>query len=79
MYNLFFSNYANELLGSYVTCILTMYYYLLLCNIICLTCLKPLHRFASILLIPTKIVKIGVPPLFLVAIISIIGIYLANS
>ena len=41
-------NYANELLGSYVTCILTMYYYMSLCNIPFLTSfLELLHRFAS--------------------------------
>ena len=27
------SNYANELLGSYVTCIFTMYFYMSLCDI----------------------------------------------
>ena len=45
-YDLFSSNYANELLGSYITCILTMYYYMSLCNIIILTSLKTMHGFA---------------------------------
>ena len=28
LYDLFPSNYANKLLGSYVTCIFTIYYYI---------------------------------------------------
>ena len=71
LYDLFSSNYANELLGSYVTCIFTMYFYMSLCNIPFLTSLKPNHRFASnfvwMLLgwTPTKFVKIWVLPLLL--------------
>ena len=71
LYDLFSLNYANELLGSYVTCIFTMYYYMSLCNISLLTSsLEPLHGFASNFVwmflrwTPTKFVKIGVLPLF---------------
>ena len=71
LYDLFSSNHANELLGSYVTCIFTMYYYMLLCNIPFFTSsLETLHRFASNFVwmflwwTPTKFVKIGVLPLF---------------
>ena len=39
------NDYPNEVLGSYVACILTMYYCMSLCNVTFLTCLKPLHRF----------------------------------
>ena len=47
LYDLFSLNYANELLGSYVTSIFTMYYYMSLCNIPLLTpSLEPLHWFA---------------------------------
>ena len=67
----FQSNYANEPLGSYVTCIFTMYYYMSLCNIPCLTSsLEQLQGFASNFVwmflgwTPTKFVKIGMQPLF---------------
>ena len=61
-------NYANGLLGSYVSCILfTMYYYMSPCNIPFLTyALKPMHRFAPNFVwmflgrTPTKFVKIRV-------------------
>ena len=33
MYDLFSSNYVDGLLGSYVTCIFTMTYYMSLCKI----------------------------------------------
>ena len=48
-----------------------MYYYMSVCNIPFLTSLEPLHGFASnfVLMLlwwtPTKFVKIGVLPLFL--------------
>ena len=57
---------SNELLGSYVTCIFSMYYYILF-----LTSLKPNHRFDSnfvwmfLVWSPTKFVKIWVLPLLL--------------
>ena len=62
----FHRNYANELLGSYVTCIFSMYYYILF-----LTSLKPNHIFDSnfvwmfLVWTPTKFVKIWVLPLVL--------------
>ena len=71
MYDLFSSNYSNELLGSYVTWIFTIYYYMSLCNILFLTSsLEPLHEFASNYVwmflgwSPTNIVKFGVLPQF---------------
>ena len=66
LYDLFSSNYAYELLGSYATCIFSMYYYILF-----LTSLKPKHRFDSNFVLmflvwtPTKFVKIWVLPLVL--------------
>ena len=66
LYDLFSPNYGNELLGSYVTCIFTMYYYMSLCNIPFLTSLELLHGFASNFVwmslgwTPTKFVNIGV-------------------
>ena len=66
-YDLFSSNYANELLGSYVTCIFTMYYYMSLCNITFSTSLKLLHGFAFVWRVPRhpsgfiKNVKIKIP------------------
>ena len=41
LYDLFSMNYANELLGSYLTCIFTMYV------ITFLTSLKQMHGIAS--------------------------------
>ena len=79
------SNYTNELLGSYVTWIFTIYYYMSLCNILFLTSLEPLHRFASNFVwmflwwIPTKFVKIGVLPLFFMELWVILCNFLADS
>ena len=71
LYDLFSSNYATELLGSYVTCKFTMYYYMSQCNIPFLTSsLEPLHGFPSNFVLmflrwaPIKFIKIRVLPLF---------------
>ena len=64
LYDIFSSNYtyANDLLGSYIACIFTIYYYMSLCNIAFLTSsLKLIHRFAFVRVLhrtPTKFVKI---------------------
>ena len=74
LFDLFSSNYANELLGSYITCIFTMYNYMSLCYITYLTS-RLLQGFASNFVMmflgwtPTKFaniktVQIRVPPLF---------------
>ena len=70
VYDLYSPNNANELLGYYVTCVCTMYYYMLLCNITFLTSLKRMHEFVSIFVwvflgwTHTKLDKIGVLLLF---------------
>ena len=68
LYEVFSSNYANELMGSYVTCISTMYYYMSICKITFLTSLKPKHGSASnsvwmfLWYTPTKLVKFRLLP-----------------
>ena len=69
---MFSFNYANELLGSYITCIFTMYYSVSLYNdsITFLTSLKTMHGFAINFVwiflewTPTKCVKILVLSIF---------------
>ena len=43
--DLFSLDYANELLGGYVTCVFTIYLYMLLCKISNLSSNEPLHGF----------------------------------
>ena len=66
LYEIYSSNYVNELLSSYRTCIFTMYYCIIVCHHVIshnLTLVKLLHGFASnyvwmfLLWTPTKIVR----------------------
>ena len=59
LHELFSPNYDNELRGSYVTCIFTMYYYMALCNMPFLFLLS--NRCTDLLQI---LFKSGVLPLF---------------